>query len=208
MGRYLSPDPILLSPTAVVEFAAQGRSTPAYAYANNNPITLTDPTGEVVVNFDDLPGHVQQAIMGMRESAVGNAAWQNLENSSTVFRMESAELRGGVAGRVSPMEQSGGYQGSDNPDTVVVSFDGRKFPQDNVLSRLFGTGLDSYMARNVTGQWLAAHELAGHAQDYIGPASSWRPPRNRTELDASELRAECAASRVTGIPLNPGVKCP
>ncbi len=45
VGRYLSPDPILLDPEAVVSAAAAGMSTPAYAYANNNPIVFTDPNG-------------------------------------------------------------------------------------------------------------------------------------------------------------------
>lgn len=30
----------------------------------------------------------------MRESAAGNAAWQSLENSKTVFRMEEGPLLG------------------------------------------------------------------------------------------------------------------
>ncbi len=56
IGRYLSPDPILLSPGAVVSAAAGGMISPAYAYASNNPIAFIDPTGlETGIFVDGLP---------------------------------------------------------------------------------------------------------------------------------------------------------
>ncbi|GHH02939.1 hypothetical protein GCM10012319_71480 [Comamonas sp. KCTC 72670] len=70
------------------------------------------------MGFNDLPGEVQQAIMAMRESAAGNAAWQNLVKSV------------------------------------------------------------------------------------------WKEPTPGAETAASELEADCVAARVTGLPMNPGVKCP
>ena len=44
-ARYLSPEPMLQDPTYVKEEALEGFSVPTYAYARNNPIRYTDPTG-------------------------------------------------------------------------------------------------------------------------------------------------------------------
>lgn len=45
LGQYLSPDPLLQSPAYVRLMAQTGATTPTYAYAQNNPIKYTDPTG-------------------------------------------------------------------------------------------------------------------------------------------------------------------
>lgn len=107
-----------------------------------------------------------------------------------------------------PMVQTGGYRGDDNPDTVVVRFDVTSFPSNSTISSIFGTGVNSYHARNITRQWVVAHEIAGRAEEYVGPASEWKVPRTHDEDAASELRAECAVSQVTGKPLRAGVSCP
>lgn len=44
-GRYLSPEPMLVRPDFVLSSASEGSATPSYAYANNNPLKNTDPTG-------------------------------------------------------------------------------------------------------------------------------------------------------------------
>lgn len=44
-GRYLSPEPLLQQPQYVRGQAQRGLGVPAYAYANNNPLYWTDPTG-------------------------------------------------------------------------------------------------------------------------------------------------------------------
>lgn len=49
-GRYLSPEPLLQSPMYTVAMAQQGFSTPAYAYALNNPVNYYDPDGFDVYN--------------------------------------------------------------------------------------------------------------------------------------------------------------
>lgn len=47
-GRYLSPEPLLHRPKWVLAELRLGNQVPAYGYARNNPIVLTDPTGLVV----------------------------------------------------------------------------------------------------------------------------------------------------------------
>lgn len=49
IGRYLSPEPLLQNPDFVSWMAQKGMSLPTYAYAYNNPLRYTDPTGLVGV---------------------------------------------------------------------------------------------------------------------------------------------------------------
>lgn len=44
-GRYLSPEPLLQSPMYVSGMTESGSAVPTYAYAMNNPVRYTDPTG-------------------------------------------------------------------------------------------------------------------------------------------------------------------
>lgn len=43
--RYLSLEPLLENPNRVLDAARASRTAPTYAYAQNNPITTTDPNG-------------------------------------------------------------------------------------------------------------------------------------------------------------------
>jgi len=45
-GRYLQPEPVLQKPNFVAARALLGMSTPAYAYASNNPVNRYDPNGQ------------------------------------------------------------------------------------------------------------------------------------------------------------------
>jgi RHS repeat-associated protein len=51
-GRYLSPEPLLQDPSWVIWQHLNGKQTPAYAYAWNNPLRYVDPTG---LGPDDIP---------------------------------------------------------------------------------------------------------------------------------------------------------
>lgn len=44
-GSYLSPEPMLQSPTFTTSMAARGMQVPTYAYAANNPLRYVDPNG-------------------------------------------------------------------------------------------------------------------------------------------------------------------
>ncbi len=50
-GRYLEPDPLMLSPRAVVQLASIGMTPSVYSYASNNPLYFTDEDGRAVVRL-------------------------------------------------------------------------------------------------------------------------------------------------------------
>ena len=45
LSQYTSPEPMLQTPEFVRSETGQGFTTPVYAYARNNPLRYTDPTG-------------------------------------------------------------------------------------------------------------------------------------------------------------------
>jgi RHS repeat-associated protein len=45
-GRYLQPEPLLMTPSSAARYARGGRTLPAYAYALNNPVSVVDPDGQ------------------------------------------------------------------------------------------------------------------------------------------------------------------
>ena len=53
--RYLSPEPMLQSPSYVATTASRGMQVPTYAYAANNPLRYVDPTGNEVWVDDSDP---------------------------------------------------------------------------------------------------------------------------------------------------------
>ncbi|NTX55886.1 RHS repeat-associated core domain-containing protein [Myxococcus sp. CA039A] len=48
IGRYLGPDPLLVSPKYLSGAAGKGMSVPVYVYAHNNPVLYTDPSGKAL----------------------------------------------------------------------------------------------------------------------------------------------------------------
>ncbi len=70
IGRYLSPDPIVLSSMTVALRAGRGRGTSAYAYAANNPIVYADPTG-----LEDIPYSIRMFMAGAGANALLEASW-------------------------------------------------------------------------------------------------------------------------------------
>jgi RHS repeat-associated protein len=53
IGRYLQPEPMAANPQYIKGMAQSGMSVPVYAYAFNNPLHFTDPTGLYGTNSCD-----------------------------------------------------------------------------------------------------------------------------------------------------------
>ena len=67
-ARYLQPEPLLQRPNYVQAMARQGYSSNPYAYALNNPIQSTDPSGLYSVSggCDDEQRRLREAIERIR----------------------------------------------------------------------------------------------------------------------------------------------
>ncbi|WP_193409895.1 RHS repeat-associated core domain-containing protein [Myxococcus hansupus] len=69
IGRYFGPDPMLQDPAYALNAAQRGMGVPAYAYAHNNPVYYTDPSGKAVPLLLGLV-----CVGGVCEAAVAAAA--------------------------------------------------------------------------------------------------------------------------------------
>ena len=86
---YLSPEPMLQDPDYVRGMAQLGYSTPTYAYASNNPITHTDPTGLLDPGVSGLPAGVTPAGTGLYRPMAGqpDPPWVNALQTPKPKRM-------------------------------------------------------------------------------------------------------------------------
>lgn len=99
-GRYLSPEPLLQSPEFVRSMAENGYSTPTYAYALNNPVRHTDPTGLAV------PLVLPLIAITVEELAMGGAV---------AFGAAGAGSVAGAASQLPPINWGGDEPGAGVP---------------------------------------------------------------------------------------------
>jgi RHS repeat-associated protein len=62
VGRYLQPEPILLSPASTREEARNGRAPLPYSYALNNPLSGVDEDGRFVLVRSDDPASEERLL--------------------------------------------------------------------------------------------------------------------------------------------------
>jgi len=107
MGRFLSPDPITVTPARM----ANPQELNLYSYVRNNPLILTDPTG-MIISTDDLNNKdkkLWQKVVDLanKKDADGNYvnptlhdAYDSLDKDSRTFKIEdNPGLGSGTAGQ-------------------------------------------------------------------------------------------------------------
>ena len=97
VSRYLSPEPLHQDLGWVKDQALEGFSTPTYAYARNNPLRCTDPTGlfswRRECSARDPLGIIQRGFVASKFASPLNHNLQITTNSGTVgFDTENSDV--------------------------------------------------------------------------------------------------------------------
>lgn len=118
-ARYLSPEPYLQVPFYVRNQAAAGLSTPVYAYALNNPVFYTDPTGLSWCsrNLDDCRRNAEDLLRQHCKCSSLRGTWSVVMDSRG-----GGDIVGGKCDIRPTMQCPGGETGwsSNTPTSQVV----------------------------------------------------------------------------------------
>jgi hypothetical protein len=134
LSQYLSPEPLLQSPSYLKGMAEKGMSVPTYAYAANNPIKYTDPDGRCIfTGFDTLVCISAADAALIAAAAVGITA----AGATVVANSQSSSTDAPVCGPLTLSETQAKCQKEYE--------EGRRACEDSLRSRGLGTLVSTYV---------------------------------------------------------------
>lgn len=167
LGRYLSPEPLLQSPTYVRRMAQSGMSVPAYAYALNNPLKYVDRNGLRVTVAANASQGLRDALSRMRSTSLGESIYDVLDASPVEYVL--MDDRFGERGGDLNLGQTGGVGHEDSKcGRVDVRIDLQNVRTNN---RRASSGWDDYQFIDPAA--VIAHEFI-HGYDYL---FGWPPTK-------------------------------
>lgn len=155
-GRYLSPEPLLQSPSWVAWELQGGHQTPGYGYASNNPVGNFDPNGLEVRVGPESP-RSRAAYEVWKASGKFDYIWKSLENDkNVVFELRD---RPGFGARGNAETYLNGC-GPDGRPVVYLDFYWRSIDATRRSNKSFSEA------------GIVLHE-AVHGQGHLGDGHAW-----------------------------------
>ena len=167
LGRYLSPEPFLQSPTYVQRMAQGGLSVPTYAYAANNPIRYVDSDGLA-------PG---QWFPSSESAARDAMAWIDTNQFTLSNIGEVGTYIYPISSGLGPLEPSSAGYSYDPPRSLGEPYGGNLTPPST--GRACGDlhnhpGPNPPSTDDLRGYMAAARQYGLPYSGFVGAQGTWR----------------------------------
>jgi RHS repeat-associated protein len=182
IGRYSEPEPVWMSGRGLLATAkSRAKLDPVYAYASDNAIVNTDPSGFVVRTDNDPRTEAVVLAYSYRDPE----AFQKMQTSSTVFYVHADNFQ---QARYFPWGLFGWGRPVGNVDLGMTDWNDK----GEVDVRLYFNNIKTFSHHSPL--WTMAHE-SGHAQELAGIKPKCIAP-------FCEPTQDQYAHKVTGEPVN------
>jgi RHS repeat-associated protein len=211
-ARYYNPGlKVFMSHDPLPGYAKLPQSQNGYSYAHNNPVLLTDPSGEIVplivgglaigavtgVTWDVM---VKQGAGGI-DNLISGAIWDNLrcrvDWDRALLSGGAGSLIGGVAAPLiatAPSAAGAAYNAAPSAYAQWLYYSGFKFPTVGKAVSWVGTGIG--LSDTISDNVLRLRALLGdrYAQSMVAESMvTWNPTLGITSLGAGESKSQIRA---------------